>query len=646
MLDFFEQQRRARQRSRLLLLLFSLLVLLLGFLLGQLFIWLTYFWGWHTNPWVWHHPMNYLWLLFVYSSMLTPGVLAWKRYRRGGFDLALQLNARCAYQLDSPEVRLLQQVSEEMAIAANCPMPSLWVYPDDQSINSFVFGHDSKDVALFVTQRALQDLNRQQLQAMVAHEFAHIVNADLLINYRLLIMLAVLAGPSEQAKSLWRAVLPGAQPQPQRAGKRSWLMQDARDSKSSGGMIFLIPIILLLSMLFWLLGTLGLWAGRWLRARFCRQRELLADARAVQFTRMNRFLAEMLWRAEHQNQGRVLAGGMAELLQHLLLLPSQPEHWLACHPPVKERILAIGGRALLREMGQQKRSDPEKAKQQLQQKAQQGLLPGDLLWQAPALGLGLAVCADSLALNHARKVRTALPDLLLDATRQPSLALALSTGLYLRAGNSGLTPFAQAQLAEVDAGAAGWLVEHQSLLASLFTAARLPLLELSMGALQALPLARLQSWLALLPRLDRDQAAEAPRAKLDAWLVWRYLQHHLQAKPPVAGRKRLSELGSPLWVLLSYLAWANGQAGHELWQQLKHELQLSQQQWLPEKALTPELLASSVKSVQQLRSFDKPRLMELCAQIITEDGQFSLEEYERLRLLADLLGLGLPQLRY
>lgn len=644
MLDFFEQQRRSRARSHWLLFCFLVLVVGLGLLFGQLFLWLSFAWGWHANPWFWHHPLNYLWLLLVYSTLLSPAWPAWRRYRRGGFDFALHLAAQCAYRSEDPKARVLQEVAEEMAIASGSPMPSVWVYPDADTINSFVLGRCAQDVALFVTDKAIQTLDRQQLQAMVAHEFAHLVNADLQVNHYLLIMLAILSAPVQLAKKYWQVAMPARVVKPVLAGRSRWMQPASHELRRGGGALMMIPFLAVLSLLFALLGGLGLLAGRWLRARFCRQREWLADARAVQFTRMNRYLAQTLWLGQLHNEGLMLAGGHCEVLQHLVILPSQPESWLACHPAVRDRILALGGRSLLRELQQEQRNDPEQARESLQKKAQQGLLPGDLLWQAPALGLGLAICSQALALQHAQRVRAALPPLLLDATRQPVAALGLVAGLYLQAVNSRLSPFAQAQLAERHAPAAQWLARHQFLVSELFVAARLPLLELSVPALQALPEAVLRSWLHVLPELDRDSSPTA--GALDAWLLCRYVEHHLQLQPMRDGRQPLSSLGSASWVLLCYLAQAGSPMSADLWQALRQELHWQQQEPLAEKALSLTLLSRSVQRLQQVRSLDKPQLLEACARVIAADGQLQTAEYERLRLIADLLGVGMPALQY
>lgn len=216
--------------------------------------------------------------------------------------------------------RRLLNVVDEMAIASGQPVPRVFVLPREDAINAFVAGWGAQDLALCVTRGALERLNRAELQGLVAHEFGHIEKDDLPLTMRLLAL-------------VWGLSLVH--------GYGRNLMASDDDGRVN-------PLAWLLGVVFAIVGWMGWLAGRVLQAAVSREREHLADACAIQYTRTRDGLGNVLRKIWHDQQ--VLAGRMrhpaSDMIASLLLQESGHVSWLASHPPIEARILRICGSVL------------------------------------------------------------------------------------------------------------------------------------------------------------------------------------------------------------------------------------------------------------------------------------------------------------
>ncbi len=321
---FFEHQRQARAQTVRLLLLFALTLLLLVVavnaslaLTWQLLTWRPFAWQDATYPAYFFHINTGVTLLFVLGGWwLESASLA-----GGGEQLARRAGARPAKVL-GPLSRLGSQDTEqkfcnivsELAIAASMKPPLPMVLDRVHSINAFACGWDPRDAVVAVTQGALDSLTRDELQGLVAHEFSHIREGDMQLNMRLAGMVSGL----EMIFNLGCTMC-----EPGDDGRRSFLALPG----------FAIKVT----------GSLGWLAGRLLLAAVLRQREFLADARAVQFTRSKDGLGGVLRKAMGQGGE---AQAMHPAVAHMLLLGPEHERWLATHPPIAERIRRIYGRPM------------------------------------------------------------------------------------------------------------------------------------------------------------------------------------------------------------------------------------------------------------------------------------------------------------
>src|SRR5690606_22843325 len=197
--------------------------------------------------------------------------------RKGGGTVAEMLGGRLVNHLtEDPHERRLVYVVEGMAIASGTPVPLVYVLDNEPDINAFAAGHGTEDAAVAVTRGALEQFTRDELQGVVAHEFSHILNKDVRLNTRLTgllfgILVLGIAG---------RLLLQG--------GSRVRISRS--NDKGGAGIAVLLGLALLI------IGYVGLFFGRLIKQAVSRQREFLADASAVQFTRNPEGLANALKR--------------------------------------------------------------------------------------------------------------------------------------------------------------------------------------------------------------------------------------------------------------------------------------------------------------------------------------------------------------
>ncbi len=241
----------------------------------------------------------------------------------GGEALARQAGAREAWPSVRDAERRLCNIVGELAIAARLTPPQAMVLPHQESINAFAAGWDENDAVVAVTQGALDCLSRDELQGLLAHEFSHLREGDTRLNMRLAGMVSGLEMVFNLGASMCAA---------DDEGNRSFLA---------------LPGLAIMAT-----GSLGWLAGRALKAAVSRQREYLADARAVQFTRSKEVLGGVLRKVAGEQasafpRGSSVSPGMPAAVHHMLLVSAATQaRWFARHPPLAERIRRIYGRPM------------------------------------------------------------------------------------------------------------------------------------------------------------------------------------------------------------------------------------------------------------------------------------------------------------
>ncbi|RVU35700.1 peptidase [Rheinheimera riviphila] len=338
--DFFKAQDEARRNTKLLVLLFGLavfclliltnilLLITLGFLNPEqsqlLFSPSAPNW-WSALPWP----------IMAWTSLgivlLIGIVVAIKRaeLRQGGQVVAKALGGiRLDHQIADPKQRMLLNVVEEMAIAAGVPVPPVYLMPE-AGINAFAAGYAPADAVIGITEGCLQQLNRDQLQGVIAHEFSHILNGDMRMNIRLIALLQGILFIGHAGYYLLRS-----------GGRTAAAVSigSSRSKNSNGGGIFALALGLMV------LGYLGSFFGNLIKAAVSRQREFLADASAVQFTRNPQGIAGALKAiGAVGSRGSRVKHPNADEMSHLFFgeAISRWTSLFATHPPLAERIKRI-----------------------------------------------------------------------------------------------------------------------------------------------------------------------------------------------------------------------------------------------------------------------------------------------------------------
>jgi Zn-dependent protease with chaperone function len=256
-------------------------------------------------------------VLFVIGGTLVET----QRLRDGGGPrIAHWLGGREITDPDLATERRLLNVVDEMALASGQAVPRVFVMDREDAINAFVAGWGAKDVVLCVTRGSLERLTRAELQGLVAHEFGHIKEDDLPLTMRLLAMVWGLSLVHGYGRTLM-----------------------ARDESDRVN-----PLLWVLGVVFLAVGWMGWMCGRMLQAAVSRQREFLADANAVQFTRSRDGLGNVLRKLWHDEE--VMASRMrhpaADMVASLLMHEPFGARWLASHPRLKERVRRVCGAVL------------------------------------------------------------------------------------------------------------------------------------------------------------------------------------------------------------------------------------------------------------------------------------------------------------
>ena len=317
-MDFFARQDQSRKRSLYLTFLFVLAVLFVAvavYVAVQLAFHLSMDRsGTYGKGFTWFDPQMFLLVTIVTLGIITLGSLfKMLQLRKGGSYVAENLGGRRVTRLsaDRDEKRLLNVV-EEMAIASGVPVPQVYLMAEETGINAFAAGYTPGDAAIAVTRGCLSTLSREQLQGVIAHEFSHILNGDMRLNIRLMgflygIMVIAIVG---------RGLLRGS-------GRSR--------NKKGGGQTVLLALALMA------IGYIGQIFGRIIQSAVSRQREFLADASAVQFTRNPDGIAGALKIIGGFTKGSRIESPNAHEASHLFFCTAI-RSLFATHPPLGERI--------------------------------------------------------------------------------------------------------------------------------------------------------------------------------------------------------------------------------------------------------------------------------------------------------------------
>lgn len=638
-MNFFEQQERARKNTVKLVFLFGLAIFSLIMTLTIALAALIYFQEPNAASYDLQQqvetslPLIAGVTLVVFLIVFLGAMFRRVQLSGGGKTVAESLGGRLLNTAtqDPQEQRLLNTV-EEMALAAGIAVPPVYML-DESSINAFAAGFRPQDAVIGVTRGAVEQLSRDELQGVIAHEFSHILHGDMRLNIRLVAWLYGILLLGLIGRMLLNSL---------RFRRRS------KDDKS-------LPVILALGIGLLIIGYAGSFFGSIIKAAVSRQREFLADASAVQYTRNPHGIGGALRKLAGYSEGSSLRSAAAEEYSHMFFGQaslSGLSGLFATHPPLKERIARIDPNwkpspsdASNSTIQDSARNSANVSNAALTQSGFAGLAPLSTPMpakQASQDSMEHMGDPDGRHLNYVRELLHQLDDELQQAAHEPFSARALVYGLLLNQ-QSDIREHQLTKLEETahpDTFAA--LQGYQTRLISLDPRLRLPLIELALPALKQLSPSQYQTFKTCMDLLIRADN----RISLFEWSLRKILTRHLEPSPSKRSHLRLHDCKEETQRLLWLLAEA-GQMQPDQVNAAYHAALKSLN--FQEKMTVPELpgltqLEKDLDKLALLKPLEKPALLNALVICASHDGKITANQAELLRAVADCIDCPLPPL--
>ena len=650
-MDFFAAEGRARKRTTRLLVLFGFAVagtVIAGYLATVFALQLSRSGG-HGRSYYGQYgvadgPFE-LWQPGVFAAV-SAGTLAviglaslykWTEFRGGGSAVAESVGGRRVDPHTSdPHEHQLLNVVEEMAIASGLPVPTVYILDNEPAINSFAAGLTTSDAVVTVTRGALQKLTRDELQGVIAHEFSHILNGDMRMNVRVsAIIFGILVIGLAGRATLW--------------GMRYGRFGSSR-AKGGGGVLVVLAIGLALMVV----GYIGYFFGKLIQASLSRQREFLADASSVQFTRNPAGITGALKKIGGYAIGSSLETHRAAEISHFFFAQAFASNFgglWATHPPLDVRIRAIdpgfdGKFAEPPEVVDVSREPWSKVPHMPPQ------APRPSPQAAAALGAAIAAAAGSLTAEGAAGAQALLagiPAAIRTAARSPHDAPILVCGLLLDDDEE----VRQRQLAAIAGDLGGdafqTLQQLDPSLRQLKPAHKLPALQLALPSLKALEPTALGPFAGVLDDLVQAEGTVTTFAFALQKLVLRSLAISRAPSASVAQVYSFQAVTAEISVVLSALAHASSEDAAEAARAFAEgasQLKLVEGRiaLLSEAASGLAQLDAALDKLAGASGPIKQRLLVAAAHVVSADGVLLTREAELLRAVAASLDVPVPPL--
>jgi len=642
-MNFFESQDRVRRHTFQLVLLFSLAVITLIIMVNLL---VMVVFGYINSDQI--QGVEILlqqmdWQTFAaVSAGVGVVVFVGSLYKimalsAGGKVVAESLGGQLIPQnTNDLKQRKLLNVVEEMAIASGTPAPPVYLLANEPGINAFAAGFSPRDAVIGVTQGTIDHLSRDQLQGVIAHEFSHIFNGDMRLNIRLIgVLNGILILGIIGYYLLYSASF-------SRRGRSS--------GKGAGG-------ILALAIGLMVIGFVGTFFGGLIKAAVSRQREYLADASAVQFTRNPDGIAGALKRIGGLEFGSKVENPSAAEVSHAFFAQGVSgfmQALAATHPPLTKRILRIDphwdGKFDASDKTDLLREEEAVDKKEAMRREQ-------LANKVTTVAIGTAMADVAIAIdqignpnletiNYARSLIAELPLVIKEAAREPYGARAVIYSLVLDPGQA----VRGRQLAhlQVYADPDVFVLTHKLLpeMDGLDIKYRLPLMDIAIPALKQLSLDQYQAFREnLVALIEMDS-----RVDLLEWSLQKILFNHLDGQffKLAHTKTRYSHAGQlkqEIELVLSVMAHAGQQDQNEIdaaFSAATKTLEISGLQLMPKDKISLSDLDLALQKLEMLKPLAKPQLLKACAASVLRDQKISPVEIELLRAFSDILGCPMP----
>jgi len=526
------------------------------------------------------------------------------------------------------KLRRLLNVVEEMAIAAGMPIPRVYLL-DDLSINAFAAGRSPASAVIGVTWGSLVRLKREELQAVIAHEFSHILNGDMLLNLRLTCLVhgVVLLGTS------------------------GYYMLHV-DKQRNDGERFNDPFTYFFGIAFLAAGFTGTVLGQWIKAGVGRQREYLADASAVQFTRNKESLAGALKKIGGQNAGSFIESPAAQEYSHAYFANAISSVWQslnATHPPLEKRIRKIepywDGVYLETEVSQ---PGPATAAEDSEFEAGAKIAIATAILSSAEQAINQIGKIKEGNIEYVHQLIEKIPESLKNAAQSGITARAVVYVILIRKQNN-KTEAWSSLLLHADKNAAELakkLFDEGNVLDARH---KLPLLELAINALKDLSTNQyIQFERSINKIIYLDD-----RVDLSEWIIQRLVLQQLDEyfnfrHPAKAKYSSLNAVKASAEVLLSLVAHAEHRDDSSARQTFDKAIKKADMQglnFIPRKMFSLDKLNQAVDELMQLQPLAKPHVLRAFVEIILADGKATDRGIELVRTISSCLDCPMPPMR-
>jgi len=633
-MDFFQAQDSARRNTTRLVIFFTLAVLSL-IVITNLLVMVLFGFIETSEEGVTLNAIatQFDWQVFlVVSAAVLMVILGGSAYKTmalsaGGTAVAESLGGRLiSHNTSDLHERKALNVVEEMAIASGTPVPPVYLLEREQGINAFAAGFTPGDAVIGLTRGTITYLTREELQGVIAHEFSHILHGDMRLNIRLIGILHGILLIGLIGYIVLRSVRGGS-------------------NKNAGAMMGLGVGLLVI-------GFTGTFFGNLIKASVSRQREFLADASAVQFTRSNIGIAGALKKIGGYTPGSELDTPEAPTMSHAYFssgVSSFMQSMFATHPPLDVRIKRVDPSwdgvfaPVTREV-----SEDERSRGQTTQASTTGAM------KTAAAGAVIASqILDSIGqtspeqLDYAVSLVNDIPTAIRDAVHDPYSARAIIYCLVIDDKQVNIRDKQLHRLRELgDAGIFDLVEKLLSAVKALDIRYRLPLIDMTLPSLRLL--SKEQYLLFKKNLLFLIQADN--RIDLFEWSLQKILFHHLDSEFDRPGKK-VAKFGSynsvkkHIDVLISMLVYASVADKAEIkaaFANAEQELGLTNLVLLSREQINLKNLDWAVENLALLKPLLKPRLLKACLIVITQDQKYSPDEMELIRAIGDVLDCPVP----
>lgn len=654
-MDFFDHQDNARKQTRYLILMMCVTTLCIVFIISFVVIIAIHLFSEANNEASYVLDINNIpvekWLLIPVGTALvifSVSFIQYRMLRNGGKALVKQVGAKeITNETQNPQEIRLIHIVEEMALASGIPVPATYVI-DEEGINAFVAGFKPCNAVLVVSKGALEHLTRDEMQGVIGHEYSHIFNNDIIINIRLM---AITSGIL-LIHNIGKFILEIGAPVRRRAHLTASL-SSRRSGKARA-------IIMLVAIAFFVVGYIGVFFSRLIKASVSRKREYLADASAVQFTRNPEGIAGALIKIKLF--GSKLLSRSSEDISHFCI--GETVHFginaLSTHPPITKRIRALDPSGEIEKkvlqkikQEQQKKQSPEPEKKQKEQPDIQTMTAFAAAGMLCQTNQKMDRTKDNIAqlvgtvtpddLDYAKKLYKNIPESINTALRNADEVVLVIYGLILSldklkgAHSALLSNFLEKKLAD-------HVIEISKTFSSLDPQIRMAVVDLATPILKRKPLNERNKFLKQIKTLsEHDQSTS-----IFEWSLIMVFYHRLKPKDDQADKIKYTKFShvkdAICTVIKGILIGTHQKQGAMAYQTILSEMFKEVGfQAFDEVKVSHSSLSKAIWRLQESSPKIKRRIISACTDAVLFDEKVTISEMELLRAIATNLDCPMPR---